>query len=330
MRVLHAIKWLLITSISSVALLEAVLQLAALIVRDDARGSANFLSIDNTLRVLAVGDSHTYGLYLSAEESYPAQLQRLWDANNQQRALEIINVGFPGTNSSSVLSNMDKLLTTFKPDVVLLMVGINDFWTKPAARPNELPQRSVALQMLSDHSRVYKLVYMLQRQIYNSDKLAVDNSMRFAKFDDKSIESFKAGITTNTNDAQHISTAIRYGDTTFSIASEASTLRKDKPMQQLYKNLLEIITISQRHNTNIILMTYENDTDNLFVTVNNQIRRAAAKNSLHVLELAPAFSEKCPDLNNCPLLFPDFHATAAGQAEVAKEVKSALENIHLP
>lgn len=327
MRVLHAAKWLLLTIISTVLLLEVALQLGALVVRDDTRGAANFLSIDNTLRVLAVGDSHTYGLYLSAEESYPSQLQHLWNSSNQKRQLEIINVGFPGTNSSSVLSNMDKLLTTFKPDAVVLLVGINDFWTKPAARPNEPVQKSTLLQLLSDYSRVYKLAYMLQRQVYNADKLAVDNRLRDMKYDPAHIESFKKSVTVDASDTPHIANAIRYGNTTFSIASEASTLRKDKPMQQLYKNLLEIISIAQRHNTNIILMTYENDTDNLFVTVNTQIRKAAAKNNISPVELAPAFSAKCPDLNNCPLLFPDFHATATGQAEVAQAVKAALENL---
>ena len=31
-------------------------------------------------RILTVGDSHTYGLYLERHQAYPAQLQQQWDA----------------------------------------------------------------------------------------------------------------------------------------------------------------------------------------------------------------------------------------------------------
>lgn len=322
---LQASKWLLITAVTSVLLLEAVLQIGALIVRDDPRGSAGFLSLDNTLRVLAVGDSHTYGLYLGADETYPAQLQSLWQAAaSQQRDLEIINVGFPGTNSSRVLSNMDNLLSTFKPDVVVLLVGINDYWTESVAPPGATAQKSALLQVLTDHSRVYKLFYMLQRQFYNADKLAVDSSMRDVKYNPATNEAFNKTISEDSGKSGDIANAIRYGDTTFSIGFQSSALQRNKPMQQLYKNLLSIVDIAQQHKVQLLLMTYENDTDQLFQSVNNQVRRAAAKHNTTVLELAPVFAQQCPDLNNCPLLFPDFHATAAGQAEIAKLLKAAL------
>lgn len=326
MKLVQAIKWLLITAISSVLLLEALLQVGAILIKD-SRNSANaFLSVGNTLRVLTIGDSHTYGLYLTAEEAYPSQLKKIWDTTAHERDIEVINVGFPGTNSSRVLSNIHSLLDTFKPDVIVLLVGINDYWTHPVSKSDTNQNTSALIDWLSNHSRVYKLLYMLQRQMYNANKLEIDDKFRGAKWDPAHDEAFKKKTEQSTNFTDDIPNAVSYGDKEFSIGFQASAIQRDKPMQHLYKNLLDIIAATQQHNVRLILMTYENDKDLLFQTVNTQVRKAAQKQNITPLELAPTFSQQCPDLNACALLFPDFHPTATGQAEIAKQVMRVLLN----
>src|SRR5262245_47656820 len=50
--------------------------------------------------LLAVGDSNTYGLYCDATEAYPIVLGDLWNARPGAPRLQVVNAGYPGTNSS--------------------------------------------------------------------------------------------------------------------------------------------------------------------------------------------------------------------------------------
>lgn len=105
---------------------EAALQLVAHWLTPASRAQV-LAGAGQHLRVLAVGDSNTFGLFLPEEDAWPAQLQRL--TVGEQPPLEVVNVGYPGTNSFRVLANLPELLAQFSPDIVLLMVGFNDFWT---------------------------------------------------------------------------------------------------------------------------------------------------------------------------------------------------------
>ena len=111
-----------------IALLEGVLQAAAAwngwSLRPTGTGRA-----DAARRILAVGDSNTFGLYLRREEAYPAQLaKRLPDAS-------VTNAGDPGMNSSRVRAILPSLLAETKPTDVLILVGVNDIWTVPEGDP---------------------------------------------------------------------------------------------------------------------------------------------------------------------------------------------------
>ena len=52
--------------------------------------------------MLALGDSNTYGLWVEPAESYPAVFERRWNADPARRPIEVLNLGFPGTNASMV------------------------------------------------------------------------------------------------------------------------------------------------------------------------------------------------------------------------------------
>jgi len=76
------------------------------------------------LRVLALGDSFTYGQYVDPSLSYPAQLQGLL-AREHGRSWEIVNDGVPGRSPTMILHQLEPLLQQHRPDLVVLLAGYN-------------------------------------------------------------------------------------------------------------------------------------------------------------------------------------------------------------
>ena len=74
--------------------------------------------------IAAVGDSLTAGLGVDESRAYPAQLgaRLLSDGHN----FKIINAGVSGETSSGTLSRINWVMSTLKPDIVILETGAND------------------------------------------------------------------------------------------------------------------------------------------------------------------------------------------------------------
>lgn len=85
-------------------------------------------------RMLCLGDSNTYGVYVDRSEAYPVVFERPWNASRSgsDAAVEVFNLGYPGTNSSKLAQDFLRMLFTFQPDVVTVMIGANDLRTIPA------------------------------------------------------------------------------------------------------------------------------------------------------------------------------------------------------
>jgi len=119
--------WLVaIALVGSLVAMELVLQIGALVV--GAVAGQHRIEAGEGAVILCVGDSHTYGLPLPEEESYPSQLQAALDARHGAGTYRVVNLGIPSVNSDFVLNRLERQIVQLDPVLVIVGVGINNLW----------------------------------------------------------------------------------------------------------------------------------------------------------------------------------------------------------
>ncbi len=110
--------------------------------------------------VLCIGESTTA---LGGRDAYPRQLQKILERRDPDHDFVVLNEGRAATTSSLILQRLPKLLKTYRPDVVISMMGVNDhrFGLADAAGP--LPAWQERLASL----RVVKLFRLLSEHLSN-------------------------------------------------------------------------------------------------------------------------------------------------------------------
>jgi lysophospholipase L1-like esterase len=108
------------------------------------------------VRILCLGDSHTYGVLIDEEDSYPARLQLKLDRSAPGR-YAVINLGLPGMSTTQVRNRLDDNLSRFQPDLVILWVGVNDRWNL-AETDLDAASWWDRLDAAAGHSRVYRML----------------------------------------------------------------------------------------------------------------------------------------------------------------------------
>jgi len=130
----------------------------------------------NVFRVLAIGDSVTFGFGVRVEESYPKRLETLLNAagGSSTKRFEVINAGVPATGLVSYLQYLETKGPLLEPDLVLVGIVLNDIMDYDAvsAGGNSQNRHSRLRQWLSElnralllHSHLYLLVYMRAKSI---------------------------------------------------------------------------------------------------------------------------------------------------------------------
>jgi lysophospholipase L1-like esterase len=147
--------------------LEAALQIGAVAARSSDVRAAD--GAPAALRIVSLGDSNTYGIWVLKEHSYPLMVHELWNAAPAAPRIEVVNLGYPGNNSSHLRSRFGDVLRLYRPNVVTIMVGVNDFWTVAEAAPESVetcaehatgPARWAYREWLWSRSRVYRLLFI--------------------------------------------------------------------------------------------------------------------------------------------------------------------------
>jgi Tfp pilus assembly protein PilF len=118
----------------------------------------NRISANNkgTYRIMCLGESTTA---LGGKDSYPSQLEEILNHSNKKIKFRVINKGIPAINTNAILSQLEENLNTYKPDMVIAMMGDND---NGIAYYRDIPE---ADNQIFRHSALYRFCRLLYSQL---------------------------------------------------------------------------------------------------------------------------------------------------------------------
>jgi hypothetical protein len=271
-------------------------------------------------RMLTIGDSNTYGIYLEdrGTAAYPVRFEALWNADPQRQPITVLNVGYPGRNSSKARNALPAMLETIRPRVVTLMIGANDFWTVPEELADTAERSRSPWSGMLRRSRVYRLLYMLWRSLGTDEQTLTVSDVRSQPGERYRWRAGKA----------------RFGEETFDLGwagrEEVVLDWKNRMADQgwrepLRDNLLAMIRVVRRTGAEPVLATYPSDDLGWFYGQANPVIRTVAKlSSTQLVDLAERFRPLCPEWK-CPnLLLPDHHMALGGHELAARTLLETL------
>lgn len=291
--------------------LEGVLQLGGLAARFVYRPQ---LAHPGAPTILCLGDSHTFGVGVPADRTYPAQLEQL--LADRGLTVNVVNLGAPGTNTSQIRCHLPEWIQRFRPSAIVVLAGVNDGWNSSEvlrvewedgmlkSRPGQL-WRARLLNILS-HLKSYRLAVYL---------------FRHTERDRREVEQAR--------DREGRSVLHDYNPQGASADPYADAKRA-------FRNLCRMAETARNQQVSLILMTYVGVPAVTFETVNDVLRQAARSCSMPLVDndqiLHPLLVDQAglvnTDLRNA-LFFPDMHPTAQGYQRIADNLARFLIEQHL-
>lgn len=84
-------------------------------------------NIQGAYRIITLGESTTAGMFKKRQDiSWPYQLQERLIQSESNPPVSVLNLAEPGTNSAQQIQRLEKYLESYRPHLVISMLGIND------------------------------------------------------------------------------------------------------------------------------------------------------------------------------------------------------------
>lgn len=109
-----------------ILVLELVLRINGNIFLATHSTHSNKGNLNNSFRIVCVGDSFTFGLGADKGYDYPSQLEIILKSKYPTRNMQVINKGLPGANSSMLLRTCERIARDYNPKMFIILVGAND------------------------------------------------------------------------------------------------------------------------------------------------------------------------------------------------------------
>jgi lysophospholipase L1-like esterase len=258
---------------------ELMLQVAALVVPD--RASAWRPEAEQ--RILAVGDSHTWGTGVTRDEAYPAQLQERLDVA-RPGDYSVMNLGLPGMSTTQLRHRLPLWLNRYRPDRVIVWCGANNRWNEAELETEPggaWPLVDGALSRL----RLYRLVrvWLHDRPLERYAALSPEERTW-------AIESVEGPLgATEKWTVHHDGVAERIAHSRGESEADAETL-----FARTAHDLEQIAATARAAGVSLAFVTYPVE-QGFFAVVNRAVRQVAEQHDLAVVEGAAALERIPPE-----------------------------------
>jgi len=247
--------------------------------------------------MLCIGDSWTAGRKTG---SYPADLQSELNRLQTGRTYRVVNLGQPGMNSSQGLRRLSEALPTYKPEIVIVMIGNNDHWNlSESAYWQFANQRLNALSVLAARARVFL------------------HSLRVFKF--FTVIYLKATARPTLNEF-YIATPDEPAGGQLIVIDRATHHR------QLEYNLIRCVEMSRTNGFALVFQTYFHFHG---YDVNEIIRDVASRYRVPLVDNNLLFHTRVPLTSRETYLIPDRHPSPLGYEFIAANILEVLRDARL-
>lgn len=307
--------------------LELALRGIGLVAKDDGRDSGGVCTLGAPRRIVCIGDSNTYGIHLSPEESYPGQLAaRLAELPGYPWRVE--NLGLPGKNSAEVRAELAGHLDRFRPEIAIVWIGTNTTWSRAKAHlwEREDEPSDVGWRETLESMRVVRMVRIW------SDRAAPTAPAGAADAADAPDAPEAATAAATTADSAATTTSNTTARADFVEPGEAEQERRrrlpklapDELRRRVELDISRVAAICKERGVRLLLLDYPYNLRHLDDSVNPAIRAAAERAGVPLLSLAehfePVYQRMAPGI----FQLPDYHLRANGNAELVRVLLARL------
>ncbi len=93
----------------------------------------------NTVRIISVGASETFGMYESPGNEFPRQLERVMNARRPDLHVEVVNTAYAGQSLRTFAHRVDKIVDTVSPSMAVFYPSFFDYLNdKTLGQPDPL------------------------------------------------------------------------------------------------------------------------------------------------------------------------------------------------
>ena len=296
-------------------LLESALHLTGFALKRLTSRASDATKEAGAFRILCIGDSNTYGAGVERHEAYPAQLERALTEAHPIRNFEVLNLGVPGSNSSQVLHRLPTYVSHYRPDLLIVLTGVNDFWNV-SEREEVLEQTALdRLHALLSWSSLYRLALLVREERRFSAPVAEQEQVKVERIEGG--PSLDGPRRPATWEVEGEGVKVSFRNETLGVMLDDRT-----HTELVERNLRAMVRLAERSATPLVLTQYA---ANIFhyIPANTAISRVPG-----VLVVPQDFLEKKSGLDN-PNWFADFHPRPPVYEAFARKVSAAISHAGL-
>jgi len=121
-----------------------------------------------TFRIVAIGDSFTFGGKVQFDDTFPKRLERMLNLNTSQRKVEVLNWGIPGYSTVQEAELFEDAVMKFNPDLIVVEITLNDAELKPFQVTHGFQNKDGSVKVASSALRHWKSLEFVVTRIYNT------------------------------------------------------------------------------------------------------------------------------------------------------------------